>query len=422
MSLSFDCEDISNDSDRHIVSPPPDSVAFFDTLPLGWSPLDDRLYSPGPPNTASPASCIGSLSSGSPEPDAIPFQWHVGVDNVAYPSLDQTWGSAPELVEDLYMQPMLQYHPADPTYDLNFPQYLVSLPNAAYPSQPDYFGDFLDASPLAQLHSRAVVDFGAPSFDLPLIEEAVESASVIDAQPAWEMPLSVPVAEHDSDADAEGESDDDDDARDGEYIPSPPAKSRKLPAHPRSAPHPRAGTSARRTARKDTRAAARQEGSAPYPTAGRLAGSSKPSSRNIVLSLEEAAVYSRGAPKAVDGYCRVCGKEASGRPADFKRHFNTHMPTTHHRIFCGVPREAAEAAGHYFPDDEVVCAEGVDGLSLVAGCGQGFSRSDAWQRHARHNHRQAKLGSCRADGSVVHNIGHGLGDIVRASKSRKSRS
>ncbi|OCH85587.1 hypothetical protein OBBRIDRAFT_798009 [Obba rivulosa] len=80
----------------------------------------------------------------------------------------------------------------------------------------------------------------------------------------------------------------------------------------------------------------------------------------------------------VEGCCYV---QAKGRSPDFKRHLATHTAALvpDKWICCGLPIQDARERGVHVSRDTV--PREYEGIPMVGGCGQRFSRQDALKRH-----------------------------------------
>ena len=185
-----------------------------------------------------------------------------------------------------------------------------------------------------------------------------------------------------------------DDASEDEYMPSPRVQKRKLSS----------ATSARKATtsaggRKSTRAAPRHSyspypssglSSAPSPAASSSASSSscagrRAGSRNIQVfdsPPPPRGAWDKDGPRAYR--CPYCAHvQANKRSPDMERHIRSHFRAAggagQQWVCCGVPVERADAYG-------VAAANGggeweFNGVRMVGGCHEDFSRMDALKRH-----------------------------------------
>ncbi|KAI0335876.1 hypothetical protein GY45DRAFT_1267322 [Cubamyces sp. BRFM 1775] len=171
-----------------------------------------------------------------------------------------------------------------------------------------------------------------------------------------------------------------DDASEDEYVPSPRIRTRRLPLSSRSQP----------SGKVKTRAALRLSYS-PYPSssASTSAGESslsnprRPGSRNIQI-IDQAPPPRGSWPKTgPDAYkCPYCDHvQKNKRSPDMERHIRSHFRRTAQAqwVCCGLPLEEAMIRGRGRDDNPWK----FNGVLMVGGCHEDFSRMDALKRHWR---------------------------------------
>ncbi|KAL7279931.1 hypothetical protein ACG7TL_006341 [Trametes sanguinea] len=184
------------------------------------------------------------------------------------------------------------------------------------------------------------------------------------------------------DSDDEADMSSGDDASEDEYVPSPRISSRKLP-----------GSGRRQSqSRVKSRAHARYSYS-PYPSSSTSASvgessaaaisSRRPGSRNVQIIDQAPPPRGSWAKTGPDAYkCPYCDHvQKNRRSPDMERHIRSHFRRTGQAqwVCCGLPLEEAMRLGHGRNDNPWT----FNGVLMVGGCHEDFSRMDALKRHWR---------------------------------------
>ncbi|KAH9854695.1 hypothetical protein C2E23DRAFT_883791 [Lenzites betulinus] len=184
-----------------------------------------------------------------------------------------------------------------------------------------------------------------------------------------------------SDDDADASSGDD--ASEDEYIPSPRISSRKLPSSSRSQPQSR--TKTRPTARLSYSPYPSSSTSTSAAESSSAASTRRPGSRNVQIIDQAPPPRGTWAKTGPDAYkCPYCDHvQKNKRSPDMERHIRSHFRRTAHAqwVCCGLPVDEARRQG-LRPEDG---AWEFNGMLMVGGCREDFSRMDALKRHWRNN-------------------------------------
>ncbi|KAI0648029.1 hypothetical protein C8Q79DRAFT_547315 [Trametes meyenii] len=194
------------------------------------------------------------------------------------------------------------------------------------------------------------------------------------------------------DSDDEADASSGDDASEDEYVPSPRIRSRKLSSATRSQPQ----------GRVKTRPAPRLSYS-PYPSSSTstsagesssTANSRRPGSRNVQIIDQPPPPRGSWPKTGPDAYkCPYCEHvQTNKRSPDMERHIRSHFRRTAQAqwVCCGLPLDEALRLGRGRGDN----AWHFNGVLMVGGCHEDFSRMDALKRHWR-NANNSCIGDIR---------------------------
>ncbi|KAI8969626.1 hypothetical protein BD414DRAFT_428165 [Trametes punicea] len=195
-----------------------------------------------------------------------------------------------------------------------------------------------------------------------------------------------------SESDDEGDTSSGDDGSEDEYVPSPPIRPRKLPTSTRA---PSQG-------KVKSRATPRLSYS-PYPSSSTstCAGESsssinsrRPGSRNIQIIDQPPPPRGSWPKTGPDAYkCPYCDHiQKNKRSPDMERHIRSHFRRKGQSqwVCCGLPLEEAMRHGRGPGDNPWK----FNGVLMVGGCHEDFSRMDALKRHWR-NGNNSCIGDVR---------------------------
>ncbi|KAI0822299.1 hypothetical protein BC628DRAFT_1421971 [Trametes gibbosa] len=179
-----------------------------------------------------------------------------------------------------------------------------------------------------------------------------------------------------------------DDASEDEYIPSPRASSRKLPPSSRI--------------QAQTRTKPARLSYSPYPSSSTSSASAaesssrRPGSRNVQIIDQAPPPRGQWAKTGPGAYkCPYCEHvQRNKRSPDMERHIRSHFRRAAHSqwVCCGLPLEEAVRLGHGGAAHESVWE--FNGVLMVGGCREDFSRMDALKRHWR-NANNSCIGDVR---------------------------
>ncbi|KAI0670762.1 hypothetical protein C8Q78DRAFT_810271 [Trametes maxima] len=194
------------------------------------------------------------------------------------------------------------------------------------------------------------------------------------------------------DTDDEADASSGDDASEDEYVPSPRIRSRKLSSATRSPPQ----------GRVKSRPAPRLSYS-PYPSSSTstsagesssTANSRRPGSRNVQIIDQPPPPRGSWPKTGPDAYkCPYCDHvQTNKRSPDMERHIRSHFRRTAQAqwVCCGLPLDEAMQLGRGRGDN----AWHFNGVLMVGGCHEDFSRMDALKRHWR-NANNSCIGDIR---------------------------
>ncbi|KAI9058384.1 hypothetical protein FKP32DRAFT_1636400 [Trametes sanguinea] len=184
------------------------------------------------------------------------------------------------------------------------------------------------------------------------------------------------------DSEDEADTSSGDDASEDEYIPSPRISSRKLPTSSRRQSHGKV------KGRGPTRFSY-----SPYPSSSTststgesssaAVSSRRPGSRNVQIIDQAPPPRGSWAKTGPDAYkCPYCDHvQKNRRSPDMERHIRSHFRRTGQAqwVCCGLPLEEAKMHGRGRNDNPWT----FNGVLMVGGCHEDFSRMDALKRHWR---------------------------------------
>ncbi|KAI0372185.1 hypothetical protein BV20DRAFT_964288 [Pilatotrama ljubarskyi] len=274
---------------------------------------------------------------------------------------------------------------------------LFVSPEDLAPSSPFEPYVYRDAVPSAPPQTLSPLDLTSPLSSSP--EPAPPTSTT--SRSRRERPStsrSGPRAAHDLshvyslDSDDEADASSGDDASEDEYVPSPRIRSRKLPSSTRIQPQ----------GKVKSRPSSRLSYS-PYPSSSTstsaaecssTANPRRPGSRNVQIIDQAPPPRGSWAKTGPDAYkCPYCDHvQKNKRSPDMERHIRSHFRRTAQSqwVCCGLPLEEAVRRGCSRNDNPWE----FNGVLMVGGCHEDFSRMDALKRHWR-NSNNSCIGDIR---------------------------